>query len=111
MDLIRGTLDLLVLKTVSWGPRHGLEIVRWIEQATRDQLQIEEGALYPALHRMEQKGWLAAEWGYTEQGRKAKYYRLTAAGRRQLAAENARWAHYTSVVDLVLTTDGSGDAS
>src|SRR5256885_9195378 len=111
MDLIRGTLDLPVRKTVSWGPRHGLEIVRWIEQATRDQLQIEEGALYPALRRMEQKAWLAAEWGYTDQGRKAKYYRLTAAGRRQLAAEHTRWAHYTSVVDLVLTADGSAGAT
>src|SRR6185436_19862420 len=106
MDLIRGTLDLLVLKTVSWGPRHGLEIVRWIEQTARDQLQVEEGALYPALHRMEQKGWLSADWGYTDQGRKAKYYRLTAAGRRQLATEYARWSHYTSVVDLVMTADG-----
>lgn len=107
MDLLRGTLDLLILKTVSWGPRHGLEVVRWIEQATRDQLQIEEGALYPALHRLEQKGWLAAEWGHTEQGRKAKYYRLTAAGRRQLVAEQTRWREYTHVVDLVLTTPGS----
>ncbi len=103
MDLIRGTLDLLLLKTLSWGPRHGLEVVRWIEQVTRDELQVEEGALYPALHRLEQKGWLAAEWGYTEQGRKAKYYRLTAAGRRQLAAEQTRWSQYTRVVDLVLT--------
>jgi PadR family transcriptional regulator, regulatory protein PadR len=109
MDLVRGTLDLLLLKTLSWGPMHGLAVVRWIEQATRDQLQIEEGALYPALHRMEQKGWLAADWGYTDQGRKAKFYRLTAAGRRQLAAEHARWSRYTGLVDLVLTTE-RGDA-
>jgi PadR family transcriptional regulator PadR len=111
MDLIRGTFDLLILKTASWGPRHGLEIARWIEQATGDQLQIEEGALYPALHRMEQKAWLAAEWGYTDQGRKAKYYRLTAAGRRQLTAEETRWSRYASVVELVLAADGRGGAS
>jgi transcriptional regulator len=108
MDLVRGTLDLLLLKTLSWGPMHGLAVVRWIEQATRDQLQIEEGALYPALHRMEQKGWLAADWGYTDQGRKAKFYRLTAAGRRQLAAELSRWSHYTRLVDLVLTAERGG---
>jgi len=111
MDLVRGTLDLLLLKTLSWGPMHGLAIVRWIEQTTRDQLQIEEGALYPALHRMEQKAWLAAEWGYTEQGRKAKFYRLTAAGRRHLAAEQTRWSRYTSLVELVLTAQGAGGGS
>ena len=108
MDLVRGTLDLLLLKTLSWGPMHGLAIVRWVEETTRDQLQIEEGALYPALHRMEQKGWLAADWGYTDQGRKAKFYRLTAAGRRQLAAEQTRWSRYTSLVDLVLTAERAG---
>ena len=79
IDLVRGTLDLLILKTLSWGPMHGLAVLRWIEQTTRDQLQIEEGALYPALHRMEEKGWLDAEWGYTERNRKAKFYRLSAA--------------------------------
>ena len=108
MELVRGTLDLLLLKTLSWGPMHGLAVVRWIEQTTRDELQIEEGALYPALHRMEQKGWLAADWGYTDVGRKAKFYRLTAAGRRQLAAEQSRWARYTRLVDLVLTTESGG---
>lgn len=107
MDLIRGTLDLLVLKTLSWGPMHGLAILRWVEDATRARLQIEEGALYPALHRMEQKGWLAADWGYTDAGRKAKFYRLSAAGRRQLASELARWSDYTSVVDLVLSAQGA----
>jgi transcriptional regulator len=110
MDLIRGTLDLLLLKTLSWGPMHGLAVLRWIEQATRDRLQVEEGALYPALHRMEQKGWLAADWGYTDAGRKAKFYRLTAAGRRQLTSELARWSDYTSVVELVLTAPG-GDGT
>jgi transcriptional regulator len=103
VDLVRGTLDLLILKTLSWGPMHGLAVLRWIEQTTRAQLQIEEGALYPALHRMEEKGWLEAEWGYTERNRKAKFYRLTARGRKQLAAEHQRWTRYTSVVGLVLT--------
>jgi len=108
MDLVRGTLDLLLLKTLSWGPMHGLAIVRSIEATTRDGLQIEEGALYPALHRLEQKAWLTADWGYTDGGRKAKFYRLTAAGRRQLASEQSRWARYTHLVDLVLTAQGGG---
>lgn len=102
LDLIRGTLDLLVLKALSWGPQHGLAVLRWIEQVTDRQLQIEEGALYPALHRMESKGWLDAEWGLSERGRKAKFYRLTAAGRRQLNGELSRWARYTSAVQLVI---------
>ncbi|MEP6496205.1 MAG: PadR family transcriptional regulator [bacterium] len=102
VDLVRGTLDLLILKTLSWGPRHGLAVLRWIEQTTNEQLQIEEGALYPALHRMEEKGWLDAEWGFTERNRKAKFYRLTAQGRKQLASELTRWSRYTSVVGLVI---------
>ena len=106
LDLVRGTLDLLVLKTLSWGPMHGLAVVRWIQNTTRDQLQIEEGALYPALHRMESKGWLDADWGYTDRNRKAKFYRLTATGRKQLAAEQARWTRYTGVVGLVLEARG-----
>ena len=107
LDLVRGTLDLLVLKTLSWGPMHGLAVLRWIERATRDELQIEEGALYPALHRMEDKGWLEAEWGYTERGRKAKFYRLSGSGRKQLAAELSRWSRYSNVVELVLTASGA----
>lgn len=107
LDLVRGTLDLLILKTLSWGPMHGLAVLRWIEQTTKDELRIEEGALYPALHRMEDKGWLDAEWGYTERNRKAKFYRLTARGRKQLASELDRWSRYTSVVGLVLTARGA----
>ena len=107
VELMRGTLDLLVLKTLSWGPMHGLAVLKWIERTTREQLQVEEGALYPALHRMEQKGWLDAEWGESEARRRAKYYRLTAAGRRQLAAEVSRWSRYTQVVDLVLGAEGA----
>lgn len=107
LDLLRGTLDLLILKTLSWGPMHGLGVVRWIEQVTRQRLQIEEGALYPALHRLEEKGWLEAEWGYTENGRRAKYYQLSAAGRRQLAAELSKWSRYSEAVRLVLTAEGA----
>jgi transcriptional regulator len=107
LDLVRGTLDLLVLKALSWGPMHGLAVLRWIEQTTRDQLLIEEGALYPALHRMEEKGWLDAEWGYTDRNRKAKFYRVTSSGRKQLASELTRWSRYTSVVDLVLAARGA----
>jgi transcriptional regulator len=107
LDLLRGTFDLLLLKTLSWGPMHGLGVLRWIESVTRDRLQIEEGALYPALHRLEQRGWLEAEWGYTEKGRRAKYYQLTAAGRRQLAAELHKWSRYSEAVRLVLTAEGA----
>lgn len=102
LDVVRGTLDLLILKGLSWGPLHGLEVLRWIERESRGSLHIEEGALYPALHRMEQKGWLESTWGHTEQSRRARFYRLTPAGRRQLAAEVTRWSRYTSAVGLVL---------
>lgn len=102
VDLVRGTLDLLILKALSWRPMHGLAVLRWIEDTTRDQLQIEEGALYPALHRMEEKGWLDADWDYTERNRKAKFYRLTARGRKHLANELTRWHNYTRVVGLVI---------
>ena len=102
IELLPGTLDLLVLKTLAWGPTHGLGVLRSIEQVTRGELQIEEGALYPALHRLEERGWLDAEWGLTEKNRRAKFYRLTTAGRRQLAAEVTRWSRYANVVQLVL---------
>jgi PadR family transcriptional regulator, regulatory protein PadR len=107
LDLLRGTLDLLILKTLSWGPMHGLAVLRWIETTTGDRLTIEEGALYPALHRMEEKGWLEAEWGVTERNRKAKFYRLSALGRRQLAAELSKWDRYTEAVGLVLAARGA----
>ena len=106
-ELLRGTLDMLVLKTLSWAPMHGLAVLRWIEAATQERLQIEEGALYPCLHRMEQKGWLAAEWGYTDGGRKAKFYRLSAGGRRQLATEVTRWSRYTDTVAMLLAAEPS----
>lgn len=106
LDLLRGTLDLMILKALSWGPLHGLAVMRWLEQTTKDVLQIEEGALYPALHRMEKRGWLASEWGVTERNRKAKYYRLTGLGRRQLGAEVSKWSRYSRAVGLVLAAEG-----
>ena len=107
LELLRGTLDLLVLKTLSWGPMHGLAVLQWIERTTKQRLQVEEGALYPALHRMEDKGWLDAEWGHTDARRRAKYYRLTAAGRRQLSTELAKWARYSEAVELLITASGA----
>ena len=107
LDIVRGTLDVLILKTLSWGPMHGLGVLRWIERTSRQQLQIEEGALYPALHRLELKGHLEAEWGVTERNRQAKFYKLTRAGRGALAAEVTRWNRYTSAVGLVLAADSA----
>ncbi len=106
LGLLRGTLDLFVLKTLSWGPMHGLAVLQWIECSTNQRLQVEEGALYPALHRMEDKGWLEAEWGHTDAGRRAKYYRLTAAGRRQLTAELTKWTQYAEAVTMLITAKG-----
>lgn len=85
--LLQGTLDFIVLKTLSWGPMHGYGIARWIQQVSDDVLRVEEGSLYPALYRMENRGWVKAEWGLSENNRRAKYYRLTAAGRRQLVSQ------------------------
>ncbi len=104
MELVQGTLDLLVLKALAWGPRHGYAVARWVSDTTDDDLQIEEGALYTALHRMEARGWLEADWGLSENNRKAKFYQLTAAGRRQLRAGAARWTRYAQAVFKVLQT-------
>ena len=101
-DLYTGTLDVLILKAVSWGPTHGYAIGRWIRQTTEDVLRVQEGALYPALHRLARKGWLEEEWGQSETGREAKYYTLSTAGRRALRAEVARWREYSHAVSTVL---------
>jgi PadR family transcriptional regulator, regulatory protein PadR len=101
-DLYIGTLDVLILKALSWGPMHGYGIGRWIRQTTEDVLTVQEGALYPALHRLQRRGWLDEEWGVTETGREAKYYRLTPAGRRQLRSEVERWRAYARAVSAAL---------
>jgi transcriptional regulator len=104
LDLLQGTLDLLVLKTLTWGPMHGYAVARWIRDTTKDELQVEDGALYTSLHRMEKRAWIAAEWGMSENNRKAKYYRLTAAGRRQLLGQSAAFERYAKAVFRVLRT-------
>jgi len=104
LELLQGTLDLLVLKTLTWGPRHGYAVARWISETTDDDLQIEEGALYTALHRMEKRGWIDAEWGLSDNNRKAKYYKLTSLGRKQLRGKTAVWERYALAVFKVLRT-------
>jgi transcriptional regulator len=102
LDLLQGTLDMMILQALSWGPMHGYGVARWLERTTDDALRVEEGSLYPALHRMTKRGWLAAEWGISENNRRAKYYTLTDAGRRQLQAEAASWAQFTAAVSRVM---------
>lgn len=104
LQLLQGTLDVLVLKTLSQGPRHGYEIARWIRTTTDAELQVEDRALYVSLHRMEERGWLEAEWGSTEHNRTAKYYQLTAEGRRQLAEKTTMWSRYAAAVFKILQT-------
>jgi PadR family transcriptional regulator PadR len=100
--LLHGTLDALILKTLSGAPRHGYAIARWIEEATGDALQIEDGSLYPSLYRMEQKEWIEAEWGQSELGRRVKLYRITPTGRERLAHETQQWDTFTKVVSSIL---------
>jgi PadR family transcriptional regulator PadR len=102
VEVLRGTLDMLILKSLTGGPNHGYAVARWIEQATDDVLRIEEGSLYPALHRLETRGWIAAEWGTSENNRRAKYYTLTAKGRAQLRVETATWTRFANAVFTAL---------
>ena len=101
-DLYVGTLDLAILKAVSWGAMHGYAIGRWIRQTTEDVLDVDEGSLYPALHRLQRAGWLDEEWGLTETNRRAKFYTLTAAGRAHLSAQAARWARHSRAMAALL---------
>jgi PadR family transcriptional regulator len=103
VDVLQGTLDLLVLKALSWNPMHGYNILDWLRRATQAELRIEDAALYPALHRMEARGLIDSEWGVSENNRRAKYYRLTAAGRRALRAEATSWNRYVDIVARVLS--------
>jgi PadR family transcriptional regulator len=100
--LLHGTLDALILKTLASGPRHGYAIAKYIEDASSDTVVVEEGSLYPALYRMERRGWLEAEWGESELGRRAKLYRLTPQGRKQLTAETAAWLQFVAGVSKIL---------
>src|SRR5687767_10514907 len=102
IDLLQGTLDLLILKTLSWGPAHGYAIARWIEQLTGDVLKVGEGSLYPALHRLEERKWVDARWELSETKRRTRVYRLTADGRGQLKTESATWRQFVGAVAKVL---------
>ena len=104
-ELLRGTLDTLILKTLLAGPRHGYGIARWLERTTDDALRIEEGSLYPALYRLERRGLVASEWGKSELGRRAKYYRLTGDGRAHLLQDTEDWRRFASAVSRVLAAE------
>ena len=102
LDLLQGTLDLLVLKTLSWGPAHGYDVARWIQDVTGDVLRVEEGSLYPALQKLLVKGWVKAAWRASESGRQVREYRITPSGRRQLEAEVAEYRRMASAIGLLL---------
>ena len=104
LGLLQGTLDVLVLKALSWGPRHGHAVARLIRGSTDGAFEVLDGSLYAALHRMEERGWVEAEWGHTEQGKRAKFYRLTTAGRRELRVQAEQWERYAAGMAGVLTT-------
>ena len=101
-DLLKGTLDLLILKALTFAPQHGYGIARWLEESSDDLLRIEEGSLYPALYRMEKKGWIRSEWGVSESNRRAKYYRLSSRGQEHLAAQEEGWERFVRAMSLVL---------
>jgi PadR family transcriptional regulator PadR len=101
-EFLKGTLDLMILKTLSWAPAHGYGIARWIERCTDDVLQVEEGSLYPALYKLEEQGLIVSDWGITEHNRRAKFYRLTAAGKKQLRTSHDYWARFAKAVTQVL---------
>jgi transcriptional regulator len=104
-DLLQGTLDMLILKIAALGPVHGYAISRRIRQISQEVLQVQQGSLYPALHRLEKRGWLATEWGESDSGRQAKFYRLSAKGRKQLAAEESNWQRLAGAVSLIMQTE------
>jgi transcriptional regulator len=106
LSLIRGTLDLLILKALSTGQKHGYAVSEWIDAATDGRLLVEEGTLYPALHRLERRGMVAADWGLSDNNRRAKYYALTARGSKRLAHELSKWRSYSRAIDTALAVDG-----
>ena len=103
-DLVQGTLDLLILKTIALEPKHGWAIAKRIQQSSSEVLQVQQGSLYPALHRLEQQGWIAAKWAETDTGRKAKFYSLTKAGRKQLEKELASWSRLSAAINTAIQT-------
>ncbi|HEY4129979.1 MAG TPA: PadR family transcriptional regulator [Gemmatimonadaceae bacterium] len=107
LDLLQGTLDTLVLKTLSWGPRHGYAVARWIKETSDGTLTVEDRALYVALHRLEERGWVGSQWGLSENNRKAKFYELTAAGRRHLKSKATEFRTYAHAVFKILESVGS----
>jgi transcriptional regulator len=102
LELVQGTLDVLVLKTLTWGPRHGYAVARWIHDTSREELRVEDRALYVSLHRLEARGWVESEWGLSDNNRKAKFYQLTPAGRKALREQAERWGRYAKAIDRVL---------
>jgi PadR family transcriptional regulator, regulatory protein PadR len=106
IELLQGTLDMLILKTLQWGPQHGYGIIQAIRVSSSDVLQVETGSLYPALHRLERQGWLSSEWKQTESNQRAKYYRLTPAGKRQLASEHERWTQLSAAIASIMSPEG-----
>jgi transcriptional regulator len=108
--VVQGTLDVIVLKALSWGPMHGYAVTRWVKDTTDGGLALEEGALYPALHRLERRRWVESEWGLSENNRRAKFYRLTRAGRAQLRAETVAWQRYAAMLAKVLGATAPGPA-
>jgi PadR family transcriptional regulator PadR len=102
MELLQGTLDLLILRTLRAGPSHGHAIAKHIQRTSEDLLQVETGSLYPALHRLEAKGWIGASWGLSDKGKRARYYRLTARGRKQLVSEQSKWRAFSRAMGLIL---------
>ncbi len=103
IDLVQGTLDLLILKTLTLDPMHGWAIAKRIQQVSGDVLQVQQGSLYPALHRLEQQGWIKARWAESETGRQARFYSLTIAGRKQLEAETANWSRLSAAINLIVS--------
>jgi len=103
VDLLQGTLDLLILRTLVMGPTHGHAIAKYIQRTSEDLLQVETGSLYPALHRLEAKGWIAASWELSDKGKRARYYRLTPKGRKQLVSEQSKWDMFSRAMGLILS--------
>ena len=106
LDILHGTMDVLILRAVSWGPVHGYGVARWIERATGEALKVEEGTLYPALHRLEDRGFIEADWGLSENNRRARFYTITGAGRKQLRQETAAWTRFAQAMAAALDARG-----